>query len=97
MARVSAGRVGIVGHSAPAQTERAHLRSVGKRCRAGDLGQPAGGGTTHQLHLEHAIARVHKPDGGGGISGVGGMDARDAVGVEADIDRPGETRDARLL
>ena len=43
------------------------------------------------------IARVHKPERGGGIGGVGGVDARDAVGVEADIDRPGQPGDARLL
>ncbi len=81
----------------PSQTKRAHAAVERERCRAGDLGQPARGGAAHQLHLEHPIARVDEPQGGGGIGGAGGMDAWDAIGVEADIHRPGQAGDTRLL
>ena len=97
MARVSAGRVGIVRHRAPPQPERAHGPVEAERGRAGDLGQPARGGAAHQVHLEQPVARMHEAERRGGIGGAGGADARDAVGVEADIDRAREAGDARLL
>ena len=40
---------------------------------------------------------MYEAESGGGIGGTRGVDARDAIGVEADIDRPGQARDARLL
>ena len=40
---------------------------------------------------------MHEAEGGGGIELVGGVDARNAVGIEADIDRAGQAGNARLL
>ena len=63
------------------------VRSSAERGRAGNLRQPAGGGAAHQLHLEQPVARMDEAERRGGIGRVGGADARDAVGVEPDIDR----------
>ena len=97
MARVSAGRRGVVRHRAAPQPERAHAAVERERGRAGDFRQPAGGGAAHQLQLEQPVARMDEAQGGGGIGRIGGADARDAVGVEPDIDRACQAGDARLL
>ena len=40
---------------------------------------------------------MHEAERRRGIDSVGGADARDAITVEADIDRAAEAGDARLL
>ena len=71
------------------------MRSSGKRRRAGDLRQAAGGGAAHQVHLEQPVARVHEAERGGGIGGVAawmrGMPSASKP-ISTGPDRPGIAR-----
>ena len=83
MARVGRVEGGELGLGAVAQAERCAAGAVeAERDGAGELGQAAGGGAAHEVHLEHAIAGVHVAQRGGGVGIGGGLDPGDAVGVE---------------
>ena len=94
MARVSAGRLARSAAGAPRQAQRAHEAVGPQRRRADDLRQPARRAAAHRLHLEHAVARMQPAEREGGIALGSGGDARDAVAVEADLDRGGEAGQA---
>ncbi len=91
---------GEIGDRVLAQAQRAHHPVDRQRRRPGDLRQPARCRPPHQLHLEHPVARMQKPQCRGGVRLRSGMDARHPVGVVGDVDRRrtgrGSTRSAAI-
>ena len=51
------------------------------------------GGTAHQIHLEHPLAGMQETQGGRGIQIVGGVNARDAITIDADVHGGGQAGD----